>query len=91
MDPGHVHSSVGLQSIPIGPPTAPDSRHMVLPTSRGGVPWGGRALPGTFLEPHVTIEGTVVSSPAKPLDLELKNYVLKPKAAAMHRKVLHLL
>ena len=45
---------------------------MVLSTNRGGVPWGGRALPGTFLEPHVTIEGTVVSSPAMPLNLELK-------------------
>ena len=65
---------------------------MVLPTSRGGVPGGGRALPGTFLEPHVTIEGSVMPSPAKPLKLELKTSLCPyPKAAAMHRKVVHLL
>ena len=77
--PGHVHSSVGLRTILLGSPTAPKTRHMVLPTSRGGVPWGGRALPGTFLEPHVTIEGSVVTSPARPLNLELKTRSLNLK------------
>ena len=43
---------------------------MVLPTSRGGLPGGGT------LEPHVTIEGSVVSGPAKPLNLELKTMSL---------------
>ena len=47
--PGHVHSSVGLRTILLGPPTAPKTRHMVLPTSRGGVTGGWPCFTGHIL------------------------------------------